>query len=337
MLKELINTLGKGFATLGGGTSMLTLFPTLEMKVPVVLDSLNLDANKSLKNLSNEKLSPWEQDSINFVEDMERVGADFKRVMSRLPLGKTEWSQQAKNADAPEVQDLFSRPQIEAGVRLTLRCKGVEFVFSYCPPGFFTMESPVDETGRLDDEEQRVVTIDEGFWICETETTQEQWNALGIKRTNAYSFKGAKLPVENVSWFECEAFVEQLNKSCVVPVGWRFELPTEEQWEYACRAGVTNLTNEFSLNDHAWYSENSGGKTREVGTKKNNRWGIYDMLGNVWEWTKSQSASGELVVRGGSWRSIAAFCSPTIRDVVDPSNGADNLGFRVVLVPNSPA
>ncbi len=336
MLKELVNTLGKGFATLGGGASTLTLFPTLKMKIPTVLDSLNLDAGKSLKILSNEKLSPWEQDSINFAEDMERVGADFKRVMSRLPLDKTELNKQTKNADAPDVQDLFSS-QIKAGARPTLEYKGVEFVFRYCPPGSFTMGSPTNEAERLNNEYQRDVVINDGFWICETETTQEQWDAFGIKRTKECSFRGAKLPVENVNWFECEAFVEQLNKSGVVSVGWRFELPTEEQWEYACRAGVTDSTNEFSLNDHAWYNENSGGQTREVGAKKNNRWGIYDMLGNVWEWTKSQSEAGELVVRGGSWRSIAAFCSPAIRDVVDPSNGADNLGFRVVLVPNSPA
>ncbi len=219
------------------------------------------------------------------------------------------------------------------GARATLERNGVEFAFRYCPAGTFTMGSPSSESGRDDDEIQHSATIQEGFWICETETTQEQWNAVGVKKEDACCFKGDKLPVENVSWNESDAFIKKLNELGVAPSGWRFALPSEEQWEYACRAGTTGSTYGIPLNEAAWYYDNSGNKIHEVGTKQPNKWGIYDMLGNVWEWTSSKYEGGSsFVSRGGCWFNDAQDCRPAERSYCDPSLCNVILGFRFVLV-----
>jgi len=221
----------------------------------------------------------------------------------------------------------------EAGTRKTLTVNGVEFAFRYCPAGSFTMGSPLNESGRENDEIQRSVTISEGFWICETETTQAQWEAVGIEKAWKCKFKGTNLPVEYVSWYECDAFVRKLNELGLVPNDRRFVLPTEEQWEYACRAGTTGATYGVPLDEAAWYDENLySGSTHEVGTKKPNKWGVFDMLGNVWEWTSSKSDdSSSFVERGGSWISLAQFCRPAVRGRDDPI-GSSNLGFRCAIV-----
>ncbi len=225
--------------------------------------------------------------------------------------------------------------QAEAGARKTLEYKGVEFSFRYCPSGTFTMGSPSSESGRDDDERQREVSISEGFWISETPTTQAQWNAVGGVKSNGCDFKGGKLPVENVTWYESDAFIKKLNSLGIAPEGWRFALPTEEQWEYACRAGTTGSTYGVPLADAAWYDDNSEDQTHEVGTKRPNNWGIYDMLGNVWEWTSSKNEGGSsFVFRGGGWYYEALSCRPANRRYYDPTNCYYDLGFRPVLVPS---
>jgi len=221
----------------------------------------------------------------------------------------------------------------EAGTRKTLTYKGVEFAFRYCPVGTFTMGSPEDEEQRDDDETQKSVTIGDGFWISETETTQAQWDAVGVKKENECRFKGKTLPVETVSWNESAAFIQSLNATGLAPAGWRFALPTEEQWEYACRAGTTGSTYGVPLAEAAWYGAWFWKTTRAIGTKTPNKWGLYDMLGNVWEWTDSKCCDGSsFVIRGGGWDFNARFCRPADRDCYDSTNCGDNLGFRCVLV-----
>jgi len=218
---------------------------------------------------------------------------------------------------------------------------GIEMV--WCPPGEFFMGSPEDEEGRDDDETQHRVTLTKGYWLAKTECTQEQWES--IMGSNPSTFKGADLPVEQVSWDDVQGWLEKMNEKHPLPPGWKWELPTEAQWEYACRAGTeTAFAGSGALDEMGWYSENSESKTNTVGTKKANTWGLHDMHGNVWEWCQdgyedyeSGSATdpkrwtdGWLSVRrGGSWCHDALSCRSAYRSRSAPVYRYDTLGFRV--------
>ena len=179
-------------------------------------------------------------------------------------------------------------------------------------PGTFMMGSPEDELGRWDDETQHQVTLTQEYWLGKYEVTQAQYEA--VMGTNPSDFKGADLPVEQVSWNDavkfCEWLTAQERAAGRLPEGYEYTLPTEAQWEYACRAGTTTAFNNGTniptmlqrtdrpcpnLDPLAWYGYNSGqydsagnytdnGKTFPVGQKQPNAWGLYDMHGNVWEW-----------------------------------------------------
>ena len=146
-------------------------------------------------------------------------------------------------------------------------------------PGRFKMGSPVSERGRWAGEgPQHEVTLTTGFWMAESETTQALWKA--VVGENPSRFNGDDQPVEQVSWHRVQSFLKALNER--VP-GLDAKLPTEAQWEYACRAGTTEAT--YGVRKKvAWFDQNSGSKPHPVKRKQPNRWGLYDMLGNVWEW-----------------------------------------------------
>ena len=166
--------------------------------------------------------------------------------------------------------------------RTILKVKDVEFPFRWCPPGTFTMGSPASERDRRNDEAQHSVTLSKEFLMLETPVTQEMWES--VMENNPSAFKGSKkLPVENVSWNDCQEYVQKLNGLGVAPKGYRFSLPTEAQWEYACRAGTTTA---YSFGDTLEKSQVAFGdsKTVEVASYPANAWGLYDMHGNVWEW-----------------------------------------------------
>jgi len=266
------------------------------------------------------------------------------------PSGTSESSRKAGESGTSE----SSR---KAGERMVLPVKGVEYAFRWCPAGTFTMGSPEGELGRFSDEKQHQVTLRRGFWMLETEVTQAMWK--GITGSNPSHFKGDKLPVEQVSWEDCQKFIEQLNELKVAPSGYRFSLPTEAQWEYACRAGTTtalnsgkNLTDEKyncpNLNELGWYYWlNENKTTHAVGQKKSNSWGLFDMHGNVWEWCldwygdypngsvtdPTGASSGSLrVLRGGGWLSDARDCRSAHRNGNDPSNRRISIGVRLSLV-----
>ena len=246
----------------------------------------------------------------------------------------------------------------KAGERMVLPVKGVEYAFRWCPAGTFTMGSPEGELGGYSSlEKQHQVTLTRGFWMLETEVTQAMWK--GITGDNPSHFKGDKLPVENVSWEDCQKFIEQLNELRVAPSGYRFSLPTEAQWEYACRAGTTtalnsgkNLTDEKyncpNLNELGWYDWQGENKTTHaVGQKKSNAWGLFDMHGNVYEWcldwyggypngsvtdpTGAFSGS-DRVLRGGCWYDSARHCRSANRGINVPSYRYSYFGVRLALV-----
>jgi sulfatase modifying factor 1 len=217
--------------------------------------------------------------------------------------------------------------------------------FCYCPAGKFTMGSPVSEPGHDTDENQVSVTISQGFWMAETEVTQAEWQS--VMGTDPSSFKGANLPVEQVSWEDAQEMIRKLNQTARPPSGFKFALPTEAQWEYACRAGTQTA---YAFGSQLSPQEANFGRSQTVSVKSYppNRWGLYDMHGNVWEWCEDWlgdklqggvdprgDSSGVIRVRrGGSRDNDAVACRAAGREGLDPGVRSVNLGFRPALVPS---
>ena len=234
----------------------------------------------------------------------------------------------------------------KAGERMTVSIKDVEYAFRWCPPGKFMMGSPLDESARDGDERPHEVTLSRGFWIMEMEVTQGMWES--VMGYNPGYPRGGKLPVETVSWNNCQEFIKKLNELKSAPAGYRFLLPTEAQWEYACRAGTTtayHFGNSLSA-EQANFSSNVG-QTKDVGSYPSNAWGLKDMHGNVWEWCLDWHGAypsgavtdpmgpdmGSLrVIRGGGWNYDARHCRSAYRNSSDPASGYGNLGLRLSLV-----
>jgi formylglycine-generating enzyme required for sulfatase activity len=237
--------------------------------------------------------------------------------------------------------------------KLTLRLgENVRMQFVWIKPGKFKMGSPADEKARQTKETLHEVRITKRFWMQTTKVTQAQWEAL--MGSNPSHFKGnPNLPVEQVSWDDCQEFLKKLNEVCKNQLGkLRADLPTEAEWEYACRAGSTGRwsfgEDETKLGDYAWYSENSGNRMHPVGQKKPNAWGLYDMHGNVWEWCKDWygeyekeavinpqgPANGQArLLRGGSWDDVPLLLRSAYRFRVVPRFRVriGGIGGRVVL------
>lgn len=197
-------------------------------------------------------------------------------------------------------------------------------------PGKFLMGSPETEIGRYSDEKQREVVIADEFEIGENPVTQKQW--ISLMGRNPSHFKGTNLPVENVSWDDCQNFLKKMNDK---HDGYTYSLPTEAQWEYACRAGSTTAycfgDNETLLCDYAWYYRNSENTTHPVKLKKPNAWGLYDMHGNIWEWCQDLYESGSYrVLRGGGWANFAQYVRSAYRYRGTPGDRRSDVGFRLV-------
>ena len=153
---------------------------------------------------------------------------------------------------------------------------------AFIPPGSFTMGSPNSEPDRIPNETRERVTFQKGFRIGVTEVTQKQWRE--VMGTDPGFFKGDDLPVEHITWHEAVEFCRRLSEK----EKQRYRLPTEAEWEYACRAGTATAystgKDEAALARAGWFSRNSGNQSHPVGLKKPNAWGLYDMHGNVSEW-----------------------------------------------------
>ena len=211
------------------------------------------------------------------------------------------------------------------------------------PPGSFTTGSPDIEPGRIANETRRQVKFTKGFQIGVTEVTQKEWRV--IMGTSPSHFKGDDLPIERITWREAVEFCRRLSEKEKK----RYRLPTEAEWEYACRAGTTTAYytggDEAALAAAGWYLGNSGNRSRPVGRKKPNGWGLYDMHGNVSEWcakrsggnkpgSKSQQLDDEEKalrdLRGGSWGLNAGDCRAASRLRNAGTYRYFDLGMRVL-------
>jgi formylglycine-generating enzyme required for sulfatase activity len=204
------------------------------------------------------------------------------------------------------------KPQTEKPFVLELS-PGITIQFVWIPPGEFTMG---DGSNELAPHQESV----EPFYLGVYEVTQEQWTA--VMGNNPSLTRGAKYPVERLNWSDCQAFVGKMNEK-YAGSGMRFDLPTEAQWEYACRAGRPIASNpgdaEDQIEEFAWMGRNARSDTHAVGQKKPNDWGLYDMQGNVAEFcadvVEGATADGEEwhVVRGGNIRSGYSECRSVSR------------------------
>jgi formylglycine-generating enzyme required for sulfatase activity len=228
---------------------------------------------------------------------------------------------------------------------------GMEFVFIH--PGNFMMGSPPDEPGRYDRENLHQVKLTRGFYMQTTEVTQGQWEAVMKGNPSYFKDCGKDCPVEQVSWNDIQRFVWRLNQLEGIN---RYSLPTEAEWEYACRAGTQT---PFNWGDEADCTkanygvgfirheckEINPGKPVKVASYPPNPWGLYDMHGNVWEWCLDRFdlyldrdmtdpvggyAMVDRVYRGGSWGVASRYCRSANRDGGNPNDRLSELGFRLI-------
>ena len=223
--------------------------------------------------------------------------------------------------------------------------------FMYVPPGEFLMGSPESDQDAFDYEKpQQSVRITRGFYMGKYPVIQAQYEAV-MGETPSH-FGGGSRPVEMVSWHDAVAFCEKLSAQC----GQEGRLPTEAEWEYACRAGTQTRycfgDDAQRLGEYAWFNGNSGSETHPVGQKRANAWGLHDMHGNVWEWCSDWYDEGyyaqsliedppgpaqgvSRVLRGGSWSRSAALSRSAYRGPGGPSASYKGGGFRVALCVRS--
>jgi formylglycine-generating enzyme required for sulfatase activity len=218
-------------------------------------------------------------------------------------------------------------------------------VFRWIPAGTFRMGG-----ARYNQKPVHQVQITQPFYLGKYPVTQAEWQA--VMGSNPSRFKGTNRPVETVSWEEVQEFIAKLNAR---EAGERYRLPTEAEWEYACRAGSKTAysfgEDDSLLGEYAWYDGNSGNETHPVGEKLANGWGLHDMHGNVWEWCQdwyhSKYCRGRAgpdvdpvgpptgshrVVRGGSWYCTPWYLRSATRGYVTPGYRGNGLGFRLLRI-----
>lgn len=240
-----------------------------------------------------------------------------------------------------------------SGVKTEYTISSINYKMIYIPPGTFSMGSPSTEKGRYDDEVLHTVTLTKGFYIGATEVTQAQWKEIMGDNPSAFKDCGDDCPVEKVSWYECQKFIQQLNQR---EKSRKYRLPTEAEWEYACRAGSdkpfsngditsTGCEPDPNLDKIGWYCGNTHDKTQPVARKIPNAWGLYDMHGNAWEWCedwyddyrighvedpKGPENGAARVFRGGGWGLAGRTCRSAFRDKYSPELNCKLMGLRLV-------
>lgn len=272
---------------------------------------------------------------------------------STKPKAKPKTEQAAKPTPAKKQTNQSSKPnngqRSNAASSSTstakLNLKNLTSNMVYVPGGTFTMGATSEQGSDADSDEKPThsVTVS-SFYICKYEVTQALWKA--VMGSNPSSFKGDNLPVETVSWDDCQTFIRKLNAL----TGKNFRLPTEAEWEFAARGGNNSRGYKYAgsnnIGDVAWYDDNSGDKTHVVGTKSPNELGLYDMSGNVWEWCQDwkgsyssasqtnptgASSGSDRVLRGGGWHGDGEYCRSSCRVKMRPDSHNNGRGLRLVL------
>lgn len=297
---------------------------------------------------SDNELREWARDRLATAEVEDR------------PAAEPETAQAPPEEPDPETHVARHGPRPGKPWTLDFGTASLEMV--WIEPGTFTMGDAYSDGRNVYEPPRREVTLTEGFWLGRHEVTQRQWEAVMSTNPSRLTGAGKDAPVESVSWSDADSFCRRVTlleqEAGRLGNGYMYTLPTDAQWEYACRAGTTtdlnsgrNLSSKAgpcpNLDELGWYNANSGGRTHAVGQKAPNAWGLFDMHGNVSEWCADWFddelstdpvtdpvgpvwGSGR-VSRGGSWRFQAQYCRSGIRERSIPS-GDDTVGFRLCLV-----
>jgi formylglycine-generating enzyme required for sulfatase activity len=317
--------------------------PKQEAQKPEVLPESPKQGAKNITNAAEEtwamiKGSENAEDFDNFIKAFPSSelakGAEIRAKQLRAVARAVAAPEPPKpGAELPKTTAEPPKPAASTGPRagdVKVNSKdGLKYVS--IPAGTFVMGcSPGDGECNGDEKPAHQVTLSKGFWIGQTEVTQEAYQR--VARANPRKFKGLQLPVEQVSWNESKSYCSAVN----------LRLPTEAEWEYAARGGNTGAR-YGELGAIAWYDQNSGGKTHEVGQKPANGYGLYDMLGNVGEWVNDWYGAygadsltdprgvpeGQYkALRGGSWSSFSLRERVSSRYGFGPGNRYNNIGFR---------
>lgn len=324
------------------------IFSTLEE-----IDTRTTTISKEPPAITAEDMPPTEQQAAVTDEDMLSSEPQLANTAEDIPSTETQPAITAEDMLSTEAQPTITdadKPSVDAPISDSF--ESLDFSFVHIMPGTFIMGSPEYEPGRNSNEIQHEVTLSNGFYMQTTPVTQQQWKSIMGTNPSGFSQKSDDHPVENVSWYDCQQFIKILNSMGKHT----YRLPTEAEWEYACRAGSPHpcaegeiielfCGHDHNLNTMGWYCGNSSRKTQPVAKKSPNAWGLYDMHGNVLEWcqdwyaeytsapqkdlTGSVKCHGR-VIRGGSWFANAKSCRSASRFYWPPSSKSDFIGFRLV-------
>ena len=329
--------------------SVNTSLDNIETQLVQLKESFKQDKNNRVQiqqqqdqriSVTEKKLEEFHSHLYNLAKYIEKLAHENTNLRTRLQeFLENPQPLSISNNQAQAIQSITTQKGQDKNFTENAN-NGINLEMVYIPSGEYTMGSTVSD----DEKPPHQVTIDE-FYLGKYPITQAQYQL--IMGDNTSDFQGDRLPVECVSWDDAREFCDRLSKI----TGKTYSLPTESQWEYACRAGNSGKwcfgNDEYRLRDYGWYSDNSNKKTHPVGTKKPNAWGLYDMHGNIWEWCedryiksyrqtpKDGSAFSEqsipyVVLRGGSWFISSFYCRSAERTRATYDSISSDVGFRVM-------
>ena len=310
---------------------ILNIGPRYEDGIELKPGKYHIEVSKSGYKRHREWIKLASREMVHLV-DLEKVAEPSPSYMPKTQRQETQ----------PTYSNSFSSSSSShsAGDTWTDTVTGMEF--KWVPKGCFQMGG----AGEYDGKPIHRVCLSQGYWLGKYEITQEQWEKVMGSNPSSFDGCGKRCPVERVSWDDVQTFVKKLSHKSNATFG----LPTEAQWEYACRSGgkKEDYCGSNDIDRVAWYDENSNNKTHQVGQKDGNGLGLYDMSGNVWEWVqdrygayssgsttdpKGPDSASYRVDRGGSWNYDADFARSAFRHGYVPGNRSYDLGARLVRQP----